>query len=384
MKRGISILLLTLATLLSGLFLGAVTVHGQGVRADYDLAISPEDIDDSLGKVINVVGQSNPLVTFTPSYNGASSISYDTIELYIDGAVGSRKFQWDNMEGKRSFSPATYQWDICAANGGQPLAGGLYSIKLVGQDKNSSDTVVNEDTLWDQARYLKEKNQYTCGTTTSSDVDMTFVENNQTLKHKIFLKTTIASADFNKYDVLLYHQAPNQTAAVLGEYTAPTGVIEWDSSQSAAGQHQFYVQATPHPNTGLSLLRSPTLTREIDSQHKVVTSGGGGSGGSGSTLSPIKFLRFTVPDTSSLKGLTGDALRKALVELIIDLIITIVSIFAAIAVIWSGIIYALSFGDPAKAEKAKKNLTWAIIGLVIMLLTVVILSAVSRVLKSVG
>ena len=40
---------------------------------------------------------------------------------------------------------------------------------------------------------------------------------------------------------------------------------------------------------------------------------------------------------------------------------------AVIAIIWSGIMYITAGGDTAKSDTAKKNLTWAIIGLVFAL-----------------
>lgn len=49
---------------------------------------------------------------------------------------------------------------------------------------------------------------------------------------------------------------------------------------------------------------------------------------------------------------------------------------AVIAIIYSGYMYMTAGGDPAKAESAKKNLVWAITGIVIIGLSIVIVQAV--------
>lgn len=56
-------------------------------------------------------------------------------------------------------------------------------------------------------------------------------------------------------------------------------------------------------------------------------------------------------------------------------------IFAVGAVIYSGIMYITSGGDSTQAENAKKNLTWAIIGTVIISLSLVIVNFVQTVVK---
>lgn len=70
-----------------------------------------------------------------------------------------------------------------------------------------------------------------------------------------------------------------------------------------------------------------------------------------------------LPQGSRLKGLT--------VASVLDWILQAIPIFLAplalLAIIWSGVLYLTSMGDAAKAEAAKKNLTWAVVGLIILI-----------------
>ncbi len=61
---------------------------------------------------------------------------------------------------------------------------------------------------------------------------------------------------------------------------------------------------------------------------------------------------------------------------IIDWLLVFAGVLAVIAIVYSGLMYITSGGDPAKAETAKKNLVWAIIGIVIIALAFVIVNTV--------
>jgi hypothetical protein len=62
-------------------------------------------------------------------------------------------------------------------------------------------------------------------------------------------------------------------------------------------------------------------------------------------------------------------------------ILGFMGIFAVGAIVYSGIMYITSGGDSTQAENAKKNLTWAIIGTVIISLSMVIVNFVQTVVK---
>lgn len=69
-----------------------------------------------------------------------------------------------------------------------------------------------------------------------------------------------------------------------------------------------------------------------------------------------------------------------LLDAIIQWLLLIAGCLAVIAIVVSGIMYIISGGDPTKAETAKKNLTWAIIGLVIILASSLIVFIVIHIL----
>ena len=59
-------------------------------------------------------------------------------------------------------------------------------------------------------------------------------------------------------------------------------------------------------------------------------------------------------------------------------LLILVGVLAVIAIIYSGIMYMTAGGDQSKAEVAKKNLTWAILGLIIALLALVIINIITH------
>lgn len=61
-------------------------------------------------------------------------------------------------------------------------------------------------------------------------------------------------------------------------------------------------------------------------------------------------------------------------------ILGIIGALAVFAVIYSGFMYITSAGNTEQAEKAKNNLTWAIIGMVLVALAAVIVTWVQNIL----
>ncbi len=118
-------------------------------------------------------------------------------------------------------------------------------------------------------------------------------------------------------------------------------------------------------------------------------SGSKGSGGTGTTgsggstaapaIAPFTPFSFVLPDFSKLTGISVGLLSGTFWGIIIQYFLVAASLFATVAVIWSGIAYSLSFGDQAKAEKAKKTFMWAIVGVVVLLMSVAIIGIVSRI-----
>lgn len=84
-----------------------------------------------------------------------------------------------------------------------------------------------------------------------------------------------------------------------------------------------------------------------------------------------------LPTEDSL-GIQDDPVQNILLS--ITLFVTgLIGVLAVLMIVVSGVMYMLSAGDTARAETAKKILTYAIIGLIVALLAWVIVSVVSRV-----
>lgn len=89
----------------------------------------------------------------------------------------------------------------------------------------------------------------------------------------------------------------------------------------------------------------------------------------------LDYGKITFPFANKFNSLAE------LVGAIIDWLLVFAGALAVIAIIYSGIMYITSSGDPAKAESAKKNLIWAIIGVVVISLALVIVNTVVEVVK---
>lgn len=62
------------------------------------------------------------------------------------------------------------------------------------------------------------------------------------------------------------------------------------------------------------------------------------------------------------------------IYLIIEMAFRLASIIGFLMIIYAAILYALSFGDDAKAESAKKTLYWAIVGTLIVAIAALIVT----------
>ena len=84
---------------------------------------------------------------------------------------------------------------------------------------------------------------------------------------------------------------------------------------------------------------------------------------------PPTIGEITLP--TSKFDLTG---TEGLVTGIINWLLGLTGVVAIVAVVYSGIMYMTAGGDTTKAEAARKNLTWAITGIVIIVLSFVIVN----------
>ncbi len=72
----------------------------------------------------------------------------------------------------------------------------------------------------------------------------------------------------------------------------------------------------------------------------------------------------------------GENEIKERVKTIINILLSAVGIVSVVMIIWGGITYSYSAGDPSKAQLAKRVITAAIIGLILSITAFVILNVV--------
>lgn len=72
---------------------------------------------------------------------------------------------------------------------------------------------------------------------------------------------------------------------------------------------------------------------------------------------------------------------EELILAIINWILSLGGALAVIAIVYSGIMYMMAGADETKAETAKKNLIWAITGVVIIILALIIIAYIGNIIK---
>ncbi len=92
-------------------------------------------------------------------------------------------------------------------------------------------------------------------------------------------------------------------------------------------------------------------------------------------LSYKAFAQTVIPNTTSLT--VNDLIANALTKYIIPM----AAALAVGVIIYGGVQYITSGGDPEKTAKAKKTLLWAIVSVIIIVLTIPIVNAVMNILK---
>ncbi|MBM2820608.1 MAG: conserved rane protein of unknown function [Candidatus Berkelbacteria bacterium] len=174
----------------------------------------------------------------------------------------------------------------------------------------------------------------------------------------------------------------------------------WNTQAAGSNPGLHYITAImtthdplviPEPKFGIVALENHvTYTLSASSTMPTPT---GGSGG-GTTPTPDESLTPT-PATTSGSAVGGFDLGKLgkivfpptkvnspqeLIVTIINWMIWLLGILAVVAIVYSGIMYITAGGDTARAESARKNLTWAVIGLVIVLLSLVMVNYIHSVI----
>uniref|UniRef100_A0A7V3JAY2 Uncharacterized protein n=1 Tax=candidate division CPR3 bacterium TaxID=2268181 RepID=A0A7V3JAY2_UNCC3 len=114
---------------------------------------------------------------------------------------------------------------------------------------------------------------------------------------------------------------------------------------------------------------------------------GGGTGGGGTesgTDTPERFT-FNIPKWGSVADLEEEGGGNWIVGLltrVANWILDLAGALAVFAIVYSGLMYITSAGNQEKSEKAKKNLIWAIVGLIVIFLSLLIIQWVRGILTT--
>lgn len=99
-------------------------------------------------------------------------------------------------------------------------------------------------------------------------------------------------------------------------------------------------------------------------------------------INKVKAQGGTLPNITKIKLPTSKFETTGLVGIFDAIGVEVVyaaGVLALIAMIYSGIMYMTAGGDSAKAEKAKNNLVWAIIGVVVTFLAFIIIGWINNI-----
>jgi hypothetical protein len=372
----LSIASFTLATIFVSLLVANLAFAADG----YGLQLSPTPNTTVLGKdAYDFSSTSHPAIAITPTNNGGAPYSSYSLTIFNNGGEYSKK-----SGDASSMINNAYIWDLCAGNRDNTF--GEISVVL----KGAPIIAPNDFSEIARQTFMVLNYKSKCGATddetvpTASDLSLSLISGNGLANVKVGLDKSKLSAFLpttsSKYKYFLQVDGSDK-----GLFDNDLTKI-WNASGSSDGAHRLTVQyQNSETNTvinsdPLTLYKNKDATVTTTSKDGV-TDDGTGNGNNNTNNGNLEPIKFDLPDFSKLKGLTGIDLMNGVFDLVISLIIIIVSMFAGVAYIFSGINYALSFGDQAKAEKAKKNLVWAVTGTVVALSALIILNVVSRVVN---
>jgi len=100
------------------------------------------------------------------------------------------------------------------------------------------------------------------------------------------------------------------------------------------------------------------------------------------SLLPTFALAYTAPSVTIKDPESTDI--KVILNDVIGWILLLVGGIAVLFLVWGGIQYVVSAGNKDKAETAKKTITYAVVGLIIIVLAEVIVNLVTGLPSSVG
>ena len=99
--------------------------------------------------------------------------------------------------------------------------------------------------------------------------------------------------------------------------------------------------------------------------------------GAGATFNPSDHPGFSATDAVTAAPTLSDATVFDLVTNVMDWLLGLVGVLAVIGFVISGVLYLTAAGDAEQAEKAKTVMTYAIIGLAVALVGLIVVNAIA-------
>lgn len=95
------------------------------------------------------------------------------------------------------------------------------------------------------------------------------------------------------------------------------------------------------------------------------------------SLLPASVLAYTAPTVDIIDPKEETKTASGVINAVIGWVLLLVGAIAVLFLVWGGIKYVTSAGNKDKAESAKQTITYAVIGLIVVILAEVIVSLVT-------
>lgn len=243
-----------------------------------------------------------------------------------------------------------------------PASPGTYQIIAVVMSSSSNEACQTTNVLG-----LQSTNISVTASSGSSGRKIEFSgPNSLTLNQTAIIGLWFYNLDGNKYDFYIYdcnNQPHLKKSGVVSGSPDIDDFYQWNPGSSNTEVCAHRVVAKTFDSSGnQTAIAEKTIT---------ITPTGGGGGGGGTS-------GFTMPNPLHIENPVQAKDPLGLLLGVINWLLQLVDGLAVLAIIYSGIMYITSAGNAEQAEKAKKNLTWAIIGLIIVSLILVLPSIVYK------
>lgn len=200
------------------------------------------------------------------------------------------------------------------------------------------------------------------GQTINFQVKVTAVPTNAD-KIELYLSATPLT-DSNQWSSHLKGSVAANPGAQEQTYNYP-----WNTQAASSQVGNHYILAALYDSS------RNLLTKSYISYYLAASDSGNSSNNSGtSSLDLDKLGKITFPSTKI-------ASAEELIIATISWLLFILGILAVVAIVYSGLMYITAGSDPTRAEAAKKNLVWAIIGVVIAALSYLLVELVAKIIS---